>query len=154
MIKTLPESLKVTFESDQQQKLRAKEGKEKGQHPIKPIRGEIYNALLGENIGSELSGQHPVIIIQNSTGNLFAQKVIVIPIEGDGNIINESYMMKVISDDLEDNDTLTKNPSRFIVSEIITIDKARLGRKVGKLKDKRMIDLNAKIRSQISLDKS
>jgi mRNA-degrading endonuclease toxin of MazEF toxin-antitoxin module len=145
--------LKITYESDQHQKQRVKIGKEKGQHPLKPIKGQIYNALLGENFGSELSGQHPVIVIQNSSGNLFAQKVIVVPIEGDGNVIDESYMMKITDDDLEDNDKLTKNPSRIIVSEIITIDKARLGVKVGKLKSETIRLLNKKLYSQLSLDK-
>lgn len=145
--------LKITYESDQHQKQRVKIGKEKGQHPLKPIKGQIYNALLGENFGSELSGQHPVIIIQNSSGNLFAQKVIVVPIEGDGNTIDESYMMKITDDDLENDDKLTKNPSRIIVSEIITIDKARLGVKVGKLKSETIGLLNKKLYSQLSLDK-
>lgn len=153
LVNNTKEILKITYESGQHQKQRPKTGEEKGQHPVKPIRGEIYNAILGENAGSELSGEHPVIIIQNATGNLFAQKVIVIPIEGDGNTINESYMMKVTSEDLEDNKKLKKDPSRFIVSEIITIDKARLGVKVGKLKREKMKELNQKVYSQLSLDR-
>ena len=145
LIESIPIGLKVTYESEKHQKQRPKHGKEKGQHPIKPIRGQIYNALLGENFGSELSGEHPVIIIQNSTGNLFAQKVIVVPIEGDGNVIDESYMMKITSNDLEGSNQLTKDPSRIIVSEILTIDKARLGKLIGRLKKEKIKELNGSI---------
>ncbi|RKJ62046.1 type II toxin-antitoxin system PemK/MazF family toxin [Butyricicoccus sp. 1XD8-22] len=153
LVTNIPSGLKITYESEQHQKQRVKSGKEIGQHPVRPIRGQVYNAFLGENFGSELSGQHPVVIIQNATGNAYAQKVIVVPIEGDGNEIDEAYMMKITSDDLEGDVQLTKNPSRIIVSEIKTIDKARLGKKIGELKSDRLKLLNEKLYNQLSLDK-
>lgn len=153
VMNNIKDILKITYESKKHQQQRPKTGNNKGQHPIKPIRGQIYNAILGENAGSELSGEHPVIVIQNDTGNLFAQKVIVLPIEGDGHTINEAYMMRITSEDLEGDKRLRKEPSRAIISEILTIDKARLGFKIGRLKSEKIKELNKKIYNQLSLDK-
>lgn len=153
LFESIPLGLKITYNSQIHQSQRPKQGKEKGQHPIKPIRGQIYNAYLGENYGSELSGEHPVVIIQNDSGNLYAHKVIVVPIEGDGNKIDESYMIKLTNSNLIDGKTLTKVPSRIIVSEIMTLDKAKLGKLIGKLTPETIKDLNEKISYQLSIDK-
>ena len=61
---------------------------EKKFHPVKPYRGEIYNAFITEGVGSELCGNHLVVIIQNKKANIYSEKVNVLPIEGDGTKIN------------------------------------------------------------------
>ena len=99
-------------------------------HPVKLQRGEIYNALITEGVGSELCGNHLVVIIQNKKGNIYSEKVNVLPIEGDGTKINPNYQVRLSSADLISG-SLTKDPSRIIVTDITTIDKARLGRKIG-----------------------
>lgn len=152
LLSFIPNNLKLTYKSDVWNKARPKTGKDKKKHPMKPIRGQIYNAYLGENLGSELSGDHPVIVMQNSTGNLFAQKVNVLPIEGDGNDVTEPYQMKITSADLEDDVKLTKDPSRIIISDILTIDKARLGVKVGMIKEVKMKEINKAIIAQLGID--
>ncbi|WP_404403839.1 type II toxin-antitoxin system PemK/MazF family toxin [Jeotgalibacillus malaysiensis] len=148
----ISENIRLTYTSEQLNNQRPKSGKDKNKHPVKPIRGQIYSAYLGENLGSELSGEHPVIILQNSAGNLFSQKVNVLPIEGDGNIVKEPYQMRIVSDDLEDGVKLTKNPSRIILSDVMTIDKARLGLKVGMVKKEKMKEVSKSLISQLSLD--
>lgn len=125
-------------------------------HPVKPQRGEVYNAILTEGIGSELSGNHLVIVIQNSKGNIYGEKVNVIPIEGDGNQINPNYQERLTSSDLEPDTSgvpviLHKDPSRIIITDILTIDKARLQRKIGKLKREKMVILNKKLMDQLEL---
>ena len=40
--------------------------KNKGKHPIKPRRGDIYLIEFGQNIGKELNNTHMGIILQNS----------------------------------------------------------------------------------------
>jgi mRNA-degrading endonuclease toxin of MazEF toxin-antitoxin module len=125
-------------------------------HPIKPVRGEVYNAILTEGIGSELSGNHLVIIIQNTKGNIYGEKVNVIPIEGDGNAVNPNYQEQLKSSDMEPDEngekvTLHKDPSRIIMTDILTIDKARLQRKIGKLKSEKMLVINKKLIDQLDL---
>lgn len=120
-------------------------------HPVVPVKGEIYNAFITVGVGKELCGMHPVVIMQNYTQNMHADKVNVLPIEGDGTKINPKYQVAITSDDLEDNTILTKDPSRVIVSDILTIDKARLGLKIGKLKKEKIEILNEKLKKQLDL---
>ncbi len=120
-------------------------------HPVVPIKGEIYNAFITVGVGKELFGMHPVVIMQNYSQNMHADKVNVLPIEGDGNKINPKYQVSITSDDLEGSTVLTKDPSRVIISDIMTIDKARLGIKVGKLKEEKIKELNEKLKKQLDL---
>jgi len=43
-------------------------------------KGEIYFCDLGENIGSEQSGNRPVVVLQNDTGNMKGPTTIIAPI--------------------------------------------------------------------------
>lgn len=118
-------------------------------HPIQPIRGEIYNALITENIGSEICDNHLVIVISNPKTNIFAEKINVVPIEGDGNTVPK-YLVRLDNNDLI-HGKLDKEPSRVIIPEIMTIDKARLGIKIGLIKDEKMLEINKKILSQLNI---
>lgn len=63
------------------------------------------------------------------------------PIEGDGNKINPRYQIKLTNDDLEYGQ-LDKKPSRIIFTDVTTLDKARLSRKIGKLSPAKMKEVN------------
>lgn len=106
-------------------------------HPKSVGRGEIYNLEITEGIGSELSDNHLVVIIQNKKGNMYSEKVNVLPIEGDGRRFNPNYQKQLKNDDLEYGH-LDKNPSRIIITDILTYDKARLKNKIGKVKPEYM----------------
>lgn len=149
IIKDIPAICKMSYEShENSEKRKASYNKI---HPITPVRGEIYNAFITEGVGRELCGMHPVLIIQNKKQNLHSEKVNVLPIEGDGNKINPIYHEQITSSDLEGDTILAKNPSRVIISDILTIDKARLGIRVGKLKEDKMQLINKKIKIQLDL---
>ena len=91
---------------------------------------EFYSANITEGVGSELCGKHPVIIIQNNKANIYSEKVNVLPIEGSGSKINPNYHVKLTPEELYEG-VLAKNPSRVIVTDIMTIDKARIGKRIG-----------------------
>lgn len=120
-------------------------------HPIIPTRGEIYNAFITEGVGKELTGNHLVVIIQNKNSNMYSDKVTVVPIEGDGLIIKKSYQTRLTNEDLESG-KIDKDPSRIIYADIMSIDKARLGRKIGKLSEAKMKHLDNLLRKHLSLD--
>lgn len=120
-------------------------------HPVRPKRGEVYLATITTGAGSELSGQHLVVIISNNKGNLYASKVIATVIEGDGKKINPAYHVQLSGADL-DTGRLDKDPSRIMTAEIITIDKARLKNKIGMIKPAKMAELNKILLSQLSLN--
>ena len=119
-------------------------------HPIIPTRGEIYNANITEGVGKELCGNHLVIVIQNANSNIFSDKVTVIPIEGDGTYIKKSYQMRLTNNDLAFGH-IDKDPSRIIFSDIMTIDKSRLERKIGMLNKEKIEKINLAIKRHLSL---
>lgn len=119
-------------------------------HPVKPQRGEIYNAYITEGIGSELCGNHLVVIVQNRKGNIYGEKVNVLPIEGDGSKINPNYQIKLENSDLITGH-LDKDPSRIIVTDITTLDKARLDRKIGTLSPACMSKVNTLLIKHLDL---
>lgn len=120
-------------------------------HPKGVGRGEIYNLKITEGVGSELSDNHLVIIIQNKKGNMYSEKVNIIPIEGDGKSINPNYQMQLNNADLIEG-MLDKNPSRIILTDIMTYDKARLGTKIGKINQDKMKAINIKLKKQLELE--
>ena len=149
IIKDIPAICKMSYESYENSQLRKSSYAKV--HPIVPIRGEIYNAFITEGVGKELCGTHPVLIIQNQNSNIHSEKVNVLPIEGDGNKIKPKYQEQITSQDLEGNISLYKDPSRVIISDVMTIDKARLGKKVGKLKEEKLQIISEKLKNQLSL---
>ena len=105
-------------------------------HPIIPTRRKIYNTFITEGVERELTGNHLVVILQNQNSNMYSDKVTVVPIEGDWNKIKPSYQTKLTNKDLYSR-KLDKDPSRIIFADIMTIDKSKLGRKIGILKDEK-----------------
>lgn len=149
IIKDIPSICKMNYESYENSQLMKSDYNRV--HPKVPKRGEIYNAFITEGVGRELCGTHPVVIIQNQRQNMHSEKVNVLPIEGDGNKINKLYHVQITSNCLEDNTTLSKDPSRVIISEPMTLDKARLGIRIGKLNDETMKLIDEKIKIQLDL---
>lgn len=150
IIKDIPEVCRMSYQSYENSQLR--KITYNNMHPIRPKRGEIYNAFITEGVGKELSGNHPVVVIQGAAANMYSDKVNVLPIEGDGNKIKSSYQEKLTSDDLEGNVTLLKEHSRIITSDILTLDKARLGKKVGKIRKEKMNIIDKKIKKQLGIN--
>ncbi len=149
IIKDIPAVCKMSYESYENSQLRKMSYNRV--HPIVPTRGEIYNASITEGVGKELCGTHPVVIIQNENQNIHAEKVNVLPIEGDGNKINPKYQVQITSLDMENDVILSKDPSRVIISDITTIDKARLGKKIGKLKQSKIDEISKTLKIQLDL---
>ena len=147
-LRYIPEQCRMHHNSIENRKLRSSH--EKKFHPIKPYRGEIYNAFITEGVGSELCGNHLVVIIQNKKANIYSEKVNVLPIEGDGTKINPNYQVRLSSAELADG-KLDKEPSRIIVTDITTIDKARLGRRIGRLTSECLATVEKLLKNHLEL---
>ena len=91
------------------------------------VRGDVYLADLSPVIGSEQGGVRPVVIIQNDVGNKYSPTVIVSAITSK---IDKTKMPTHI--EIDNEDFLTKS-SIVLLEQIRTIDKARLGKKIGHL---------------------
>lgn len=148
IIKDVPSVCEMSYKSYENSEI--KRISSTNMHPIIPTRGEIYNANITEGVGKELCGNHLVIVIQNQNSNIFSDKVTVVPIEGDGHYIKKSYQMRLTNSDLEFG-KIDKDPSRIIFADIMSIDKARLERKIGKLNESKIEKLNIAIKKHLSL---
>ena len=102
-------------------------------------RGNVFEACLGEGVGSEQSGFRPVVIIQNDVGNRHSTTVIVAPITSQTDKPNLPTHVKVNSCDF-----LEKN-SMVILEQIRTIDKKRLKKFKGTISKEDMIKVDQAI---------
>lgn len=112
--------------------LKDKANDEKKMHPIRPRRGNVYLAEMGQNVGSEINEQHLVLILQNNIGNIYSDTVIIIPISSSGKLYKTHE--KIESKDIKDG-RLDKLPSKAKTEQIHYLDKARLIHKVATLED-------------------
>ena len=112
-------------------------------------RGDIYLVDLGKNIGSEQGGCRPVLAIQNNVGNHYGPTLIVAPITSrfwkKSNQPTHSVLMGVPN--------LT-SPSVVLTEQIITIDKTRVMKYLGKVSDEQMNNIDKAIMVSLNLGQS
>lgn len=111
-----------------------------------PRRGEVYWVSLDPTVGSEIAKTRPAVIISNDIGNQHAERVIVAPISsgGAGNVYpfevrvpaGEAGLAKV---------------SKVLLDQIRTVDKARLGNRIGVLTGERMQEIARAIRVSLAV---
>ena len=147
-IRYIPTQCRMSYNSAENRRVRDRHPQK--YHPVKPKRGEIYNAYITEGVGSELCGNHPIIILQNTKANIYSEKVNILPIEGDGMRINVRYHVQLTENELCSG-RLVKIPSRVIVTDIMTIDKARLGRKIGCITPQCFESIEKLLRRQLNI---
>lgn len=91
-------------------------------------RGELFWVNLDPTKGSEQSGRRPVAVIQNNVGNEFAPTVIVAPLTTKS--FSKEYPVNVHLPKLVSG---LKEDSTVLLSQIRTLDKKRLEKKIGHL---------------------
>lgn len=119
-------------------------------HPTKIYSGEIYYITMTDGVGTELKGDHLGIVIQNTKANIYSSKVNVVPIEGDGSKINKNYNVELTNTDLVEGH-IDKDPSRIITTDILTLDKCRLGKKIGKVMPEKLSEIRKYVRKQLDI---
>ena len=93
-------------------------------------RGDIFYADLSPVVGSEQGGTRPVLIVQNDTGNRHSPTVIAAAITSQTGKARLPTHISLAGHDVG----LTKD-SVVLLEQIRTIDKKRLGEKMGHLDD-------------------
>ena len=112
-------------------------------------RGDIYLVDLGKNIGSEQGGCRPVLAIQNNVGNHYGPTLIVAP-------ITSRFWKKTNQPThsvLEGVPYLT-SPSVVLTEQIITIDKTRVMKYLGKVSEEQMSNIDKAIMVSLNLGQS
>ena len=109
-------------------------------------RGEIYYADLSPVVGSEQGGMRPVLIIQNNIGNKFSPTVIVAVITG-----QIQHKARLPTHCLLKGPCSLSVPSIVLLEQIITIDKKRLKRYVGRISEQEISCVNKALIISIGL---
>ena len=109
-------------------------------------RGEIYWADFEPHRGVEQGGRRPALVVQNDRGNQFAAYTTVVAVSSAPR--STAYPFTVQLDDGEGD-----LPIRSFVncSQLLTIDKSRLGDYIGSLSTERMVEVNSGLRYHLEL---
>lgn len=111
-----------------------------------PKRGEIYLVNFDPAIGAEIKKTRPALILQNDIANRYSSVTIVAAITSFSDKDGKTYPTEVF---IADSESRLNNNSVALLNQIRTIDKRRLVKKLGVLKEKTMVQIDKAI--QISL---
>ena len=111
-----------------------------------PRRGEVYLADLDPVVGTEIAKTRPVLIISNDIGNELSRRVIVAPITSKGT--ERVYPFEVL---LAYGDGGLSRTSKALFDQIRTLDKRRLGPRLGALPLERMELVGEAIRLSLAV---
>jgi len=110
-------------------------------------RGDIYLVDLGTNVGSEQGGCRPVLLLQNDVGNHFGPTLIVAP-------VTSRYWKKSKQPThtlLEGIQNLN-SPSVVLAEQLLTIDKMRVMKYLGKVPEKQMLAVDRAVKISLGLE--
>ena len=109
-----------------------------------PRRGELYLVNFDPTIGSEIKKTRPALILQNDIANRYSPVTIVAALSS--NISEPLYPTEVL---VEPDKGGVEKSSVVLLNQIRTIDKLRLVKKLGRLKQETMDHIDHAL--QISL---
>ena len=95
------------------------------------LRGDIFIADLNPGVGCEQGGTRPVLVIQNNTGDNYSNTTIVAAITAKVKPSLPTHVRIPRTMGIRDN-------SMVLLEQIRTIDKSRLGNKLGTLCDEQL----------------
>jgi len=110
-----------------------------------PKRGEIWLVNWNPGRGSEQIGKRPALVIQNDTGNEKSPTTIVAA-------ISRSIKLFPMNVRIEPQESGLNFLSIIKTSQILTIDKQRLEKKLGRLNYQKMQQVDQAIKLSLDLD--
>ncbi len=111
-----------------------------------PRRGDVYWVNLDPVVGSEIAKTRPAVIISNDVGNEYARRVIIAPITSGhtGRIYPFEVLVPVGEGGLAQD-------SKVVLDQIRTVDKVRLGQRMGALSMPRLVEVDQAIRLSLAV---
>ena len=109
-----------------------------------PARGEVWLVNWNPARGREQSGKRPALVIQNDIGNEKASTIIVAAISGSV----KNYPMNIKVDPPEGG---LECPSIIKTSQIFTVSKERLEKRLGQISAQKMKEVNRAIKLSLDL---
>lgn len=111
-----------------------------------PRRGEIYWVDLDPTIGTEMAKTRPCLVISNDIGNQFSERVIVAPVTSGS--VSRVYPFEVL---IPAGQGGVRATSKVALDQIRTVDKQRLGRRIGALPSGLMQAVDQAIRVSLAV---
>ncbi len=109
-------------------------------------RGDIFLVDLDNQLGSEQSGLRPAVIVQNEEGNTYSPTTIICPITSR----SKTQIPTHVPISPKDCDIIKE--SIILCEQIRVIDKARLKKKLGEIRNQKIInDINEKLKISIGV---
>jgi mRNA interferase MazF len=109
-----------------------------------PKRGEVWLVNWNPARGSEQAGRRPALVIQNDIGNEKAPTTIVAAISSSVRIYPMNVQINPPEGGLD-------HPSIIMTSQILTISKERLEKRLGRLSKDRLDDVAIAIKLSLAL---
>ena len=109
-----------------------------------PRRGEVWLVNWNPARGSEQAGRRPALVIQNDIGNEKAATTIVAAISSTIRVYPMNVRVRSPEGGLE-------RPSIIKTSQLLTISKERLEKRIGSLSQERMDEVDGAIKLSLSL---
>lgn len=109
-----------------------------------PRRGEVWLVNWNPARGSEQAGKRPALVIQNNIGNENASTTIVAAISSSVKIFPMNVKIEPPQGGLE-------LPSIVKTSQILTVDKKRLEKRLGRFSREKMEEVNQAIKLSLDL---
>ena len=100
-------------------------------------RGDIYFVNFGDKTGSEQGGIRPALVVSNNKANRHSPVVTVIPLSA--RVWKKRHLPTHVQIPLNKSVGLDK-PSMALAEQVETLDKTKLGEKIGKITDTLLMD--------------
>ena len=107
-------------------------------------RGEVWLVNFHPGRGSEQKGVRPALNVQNDVGNQYASTTIVAAIT----TTLKKYPVTVL---LSRHEGGLKEPSMVNFTQVLTIDKTRLMKRLGSLKAEKLHEVGAALKTSLAL---
>jgi mRNA interferase MazF len=111
-----------------------------------PRRGEIYFIDFPPTGAGEMAGFHPALIVQNDIGNQASQLTIVAAITSNLRVARLPVGVRIAP-----KDSGLPRPSVVHLGHLYTVDKRRLGRRMGSLPEARLRQVDRAIQVSLGL---
>ncbi len=109
-----------------------------------PVRAEVWTVDFSPGRGREQRGLRPALILQNDVGNRFAGTTIVAA-------VTTTVKIYPVTVPLDPGEGGLSRASMVNLAQILTIDKARLRRRLGALSPDRMRQVDAAVRVSLEI---
>lgn len=111
-----------------------------------PQRGEIYFIDFPATGAGEMAGPHPALIVQNDVGNRASQLTIVAAITSNLRVARLPVGVRITP-----KESGLPHPSVVHLGHLYTVDKRRLGRRMGALRAARLRQVERAIQVSLGL---